>query len=192
MSFNSLNRILEAIEQQPAWAAYQEYRHLLQVWAAIASPQVAENTRPLYICRQVLWVATASSAWAQTLSFQRSTLLKQLNAQLPEPLKDIRFSPAHWPVRQPATAAEDAMPTALQQHPSSIEGLAEQDLPELPAANSPATAFQRWAAVIRWRSQNLPLCPNCQCPTPPGELARWTVCGPCAAQQWAGSHFTKS
>jgi predicted nucleic acid-binding Zn ribbon protein len=32
---------------------------------------------------------------------------------------------------------------------------------------------------MRSRGQTLPLCPQCQSPTPPGELARWTVCGVC-------------
>ncbi|NEP50291.1 MAG: DUF721 domain-containing protein, partial [Moorea sp. SIO3C2] len=32
--------------------------------------------------------------------------------------------------------------------------------------------------------QNLPLCPQCKCPTPPGELQRWDVCGLCAIKQW--------
>jgi predicted nucleic acid-binding Zn ribbon protein len=30
----------------------------------------------------------------------------------------------------------------------------------------------------------LPRCPQCQCPTPPGELERWSVCAVCATQRW--------
>lgn len=46
-------------------------------------------------------------------------------------------------------------------------------------------AFQQWAATMKLRSRQLPLCPECQCPAPSGELQRWSVCGICASKRWA-------
>lgn len=46
--------------------------------------------------------------------------------------------------------------------------------------------FERWAQGVQAQSQGLPLCPQCGCPTPPGELDRWSVCALCAAKQWTG------
>ena len=40
------------------------------------------------------------------------------------------------------------------------------------------------ASMMRSRSRQLPLCPECQCPTPTGELHRWQVCSICAAKRW--------
>jgi predicted nucleic acid-binding Zn ribbon protein len=39
---------------------------------------------------------------------------------------------------------------------------------------------------MRSRSQQLPLCPHCQCPTPAGELERWQMCSICATKHWRG------
>jgi predicted nucleic acid-binding Zn ribbon protein len=45
-------------------------------------------------------------------------------------------------------------------------------------------AFHHWEAQMRSRSRNFPLCPQCNSPTPLGELARWTVCSLCVTKQW--------
>jgi predicted nucleic acid-binding Zn ribbon protein len=37
---------------------------------------------------------------------------------------------------------------------------------------------------MRSRSQHLPLCPTCHCPTPEGELMRWSACALCAAKRF--------
>ena len=177
MPFDSFDKILNAIQQQPEWNAYQQYCHLLQCWKQVVAPQVAANSRPRSISRSVLWVATSSSVWAQTLSLQRHQILKKLNPELPEPLKDIRFSPAQW---------HDCHRTDPEpEHPSQIKMPPEVlTISELEGENTPESAFKRWFEVAQARSQSWPLCPQCQCPTPPGELARWAICGLCAAKQW--------
>ncbi|MBF2021777.1 MAG: DUF721 domain-containing protein [Hydrococcus sp. C42_A2020_068] len=190
MSFDSLDRILEALEKQADWEIQQQYRHLLQCWETVVDPKVVRQTRPLYIARNVLWVATSSSVWAQNLSFQRYSLLKKLNALLSEPLTDIRFSTAQWHNSKRLT---DSAPKSISQekHPSAIEMISQPPLTELPkAGKTPEAAFQSWAAVIGARSQNLPLCPRCQSPTPPGELERWSVCAHCIAKQWSSESST--
>jgi predicted nucleic acid-binding Zn ribbon protein len=184
MTFNSLDRILETIEQQSGWEMQQHYRRLLESWTKIVSPVIAQNTRPLYITRQVLWVATSSSVWAQTLSFQRHTLLKQLNTELSQTLLEIRFSSASWH-SQSSTLLNSNQPTLTSEHPSVIPSTSESESEKsLHEASTPQTAFQRWTNTIQLRAQNLPLCPQCQCPTPPGELKRWSICACCIAQQW--------
>jgi predicted nucleic acid-binding Zn ribbon protein len=188
MSFDSLDRILEALEKQPGWEAHRQYRHLLQCWETVVEPKIVKQTRPLYVSRNVLFVATASSVWAQNLSLQRYSLLKKLNALLSEPLVDIRFSSAQWYNVKPAVATERA---DREKHPSTIAPV--PSLSELPNKNpTPQEAFQRWAKVIEARSQNLPLCPNCQSPTPPGELERWTVCAYCIRKQQSFPKSTSS
>ncbi|MGK7875287.1 MAG: DUF721 domain-containing protein [Xenococcaceae cyanobacterium] len=187
MSFNSIHQILKTIEKQPGWVQYQQYRRVLQCWEGVIEPKVALQTRPLYIARKVLWVATSSSVWAQTLSLQRYSLLKKLNAQLPEQLVDIRFSPAQWHNKnRPHDSSSNPQSIPQEQHPSLVVTEADpSSLNQLPEGNNLQAAFQRWVEVIKARSQNLPLCPQCQCPTPKGELQRWDVCAHCAAKQWA-------
>src|SRR5512141_2607553 len=110
MTFQSLNHLLIVLENQPEWAQYQRYRRLCRCWEKMIEPQVIPHTRPLYIQRNILWVATSSAVWAQNLSLQRYSLLTKLNRQLSgDPLIDIRFSSAQWhntPVRW-----EETMPS---------------------------------------------------------------------------------
>lgn len=178
MSFNSLDLVLKAIQKQQTWVAQEQYSRLKQCWQEVVGEKVTLHTRPLYITRQVLWVATSSSVWAQELSLKRYTLLKKLNAHLSEKLVDLRFSPGKW-----HDSSINSYSNTPEEHPSSV--VSEVDLRELPKGDTPQSAFQRWAEVIKRRSQLLPLCPNCQVPTPPGELERWSVCAYCSAQKWS-------
>lgn len=183
-----LNRVLNAIERQDQWRSRQQLRQLVCHWADLVGEAVAAQTRPLGIQRQVLQVATASSAWAQNLTFERQRLLQKINTQLNLDLSDIRFSTARWsmqPTAEPELTAESAR--LWREHPSWVADLSSTDA--VATQNSPKpkdvnTAFQSWAHAIQSRSQQLPLCPQCRCPAPTGELKRWTVCALCAAKQW--------
>lgn len=181
MAFDSLDRLLKSLEQQPGWAEYQRYCRLCQYWDKIIDSNVAPHTRPLYVQRNLLWVATSSAVWAQHLSLQRYSLLEKINTQFPrEPLVNIRFSSAQWHDSPLFTG------TPLESsHPSEIAlpNPPPQTSPEQ-LATTPEAAFQRWTELIKARSQGLPLCPQCHCPTPPGELKRWSLCMHCATQQW--------
>ncbi|MBE9167910.1 DUF721 domain-containing protein [Pleurocapsales cyanobacterium LEGE 06147] len=199
-SFNSIDRILEKLEQQPGWEQYQQYRRLLKCWQAIIDRKIAENARPLYVAREVLWVATSSSTWAQELSLRRYNLLQQLNAELPFQLVDLRCSPAWWHQTKNSHTSTNPLPTDRQQHPSKVAINLTTSSPstdnnsqiDTPTSNSAekrsqqlAASFQRWAQTIQVRSQDLPLCPQCGCPTPNGEIQRWGFCYYCAAQRWS-------
>ncbi len=185
MSFKSLNQILGVLEQQSGWQD-QPFQRLLQFWPNTVGAAVVAHTRPLLIQRGVLWVATSSAAWAQTLTFERQRLLQKLNQQLPSPLVDIRFSTAQWHRTKDSSLAAGKQATRLLcLHPSYlVDAPRVPQSGETPNSNNPNAAFQHWAKAMQARSHGLPLCPQCQCPTPPGELQRWAICSICAAKQW--------
>lgn len=209
MGFNSLDTIFQLLAQQPGWEKQERYRHLLACWKRVVDPQIAEHSRPSYIARQVLWVATSNSVWAQTLSLQRHSLLKKLNLHLSEPIVDIRFSPAQWhnkysssqshpqaghPSETDKNAASqselDFLPQSLLEATEEVKKN-NQNLSE-PIQKNPEASFQRWIKTVQGRSQNFSLCPHCQCPTPPAELQRWHLCAYCAAKQWSLNSRTNS
>ncbi|MBD2165949.1 DUF721 domain-containing protein [Calothrix membranacea FACHB-236] len=180
MSFNSVNDILSGLEQQTQWQE-QPFQRLLQCWAEVVGTVVAAHTRPLSIQRDVLRVATSSAAWAQNLTFTRQKLILKLNEKLPTPLADIRFSTAGW---QSSPEPEKPQITVLpREHPSYVGGESSSPDDTKSHTTNPNAAFEHWAKVMQKRSHSLPLCPRCQCPTPPGELQRWQVCSLCAAKQ---------
>ena len=182
MSFKSINRILVALENQAEWQEPQQFRRLLACWPEIIGSKISAQTRPISISRDVLWVATASSALANTLTFQRQSLLKKLKAQISLPLVDIRFSTAQW---QNTTDPNLASVIEEKHRSHVVETMLFPPTPPISAPKDASTTFQQWAELIQARSQHLPLCPQCQCSTPIGELQRWDVCGFCASQQWS-------
>ena len=189
MSFKSIDRILSALEQQE-WQN-QPFQILLKCWPEVVGKVVAAHTRPTSIQRDILWVATSSSSWAQNLVFERPRILQKLNPQLPTPLVDIRFSTAQWQSSKESTLANlnNPNPHLGREHPSFIRDTPQiPKNPDSPDSNNPNATFQHWAKVMQARLQNLPLCPQCNCPTPAGELQRWTICSFCAAKHWQSTH----
>lgn len=180
MSFQPLQQILNHLEQQPSWETHRQYRRLVAVWTQVVEPRVAKHTRPLYLANQVLWVATASSVWAQHLSLQRVSILKKLDLLLPDTVTALRFSSAHWSTTQVADSQGNSVhPSALPELEVSKPPSGNQDL------KTAKVTFEDWAQAVQTRGAQLPLCPNCHCPTPPGELERWSLCACCIAQHWS-------
>lgn len=179
----SLNHILAAVENQPQWQGPQEFQRLLQIWSEVVGKKIADQTRPCSLDRNVLYVATSSSVWVQELKFRRRSILKKLNAHLSTPITDIHFSTAQWQNTSIPTFGEDVA-ALWQEHPSRIVETSSLPKSETDLPKDAASAFESWAQRMQVRSQSLPLCPECQCPTPPGELERWTVCGLCAVKKW--------
>ncbi|MBD2202337.1 DUF721 domain-containing protein [Calothrix sp. FACHB-1219] len=186
MSFESVNDILDILQKQAQWQE-QPLQLVLKIWAEVVGVVANKHTRPLSIQRDVLWVATSSAAWAQNLTFKRQTLLLTLNGKLSICLVDIRFSTAGWK----SSPEKVNLPTKVlpSEHPSYVaDATTSKSAIASPHANNTDinnanTAFGRWAKLIQTRSQSLPLCPQCQSPTPPGELQRWQICAFCAAKQ---------
>ncbi|MCC0176297.1 DUF721 domain-containing protein [Waterburya agarophytonicola K14] len=197
MHFHSVEKILTQLEQQPGWEKFRDYRQLLQCWHNTVNKNTAEHTRPLYINRQILWIATSSASRAQELSFQRYSLLKRLNKQLPFTLKDIRFSSSGWH----QTAHQDRSTQILfeisqkqkSQKPKKNlmnSSFSENKLENTRDDHSPSEkakiAAKRWLDTIsqnRRKSSSLLSCPICNSPTPTGEIERWNSCYICIAQK---------
>jgi predicted nucleic acid-binding Zn ribbon protein len=186
MSLNPLGNILDSIKQESRWQE-QPMQRILQCWVEVVGTAVATHTRPVSIQRQILWVATSSAVWAHELSFRRQRILEKLNTQLPQPLLDIRFSSAQWQqlAKQESFMSDRAASRLGQDHPSWVgkESVATNS-DRQPRFHHPQAAFQHWIEVKQKRSRHLPLCPQCHCHTPVGELERWGVCSICAAKQW--------
>ena len=177
-----INHILSAVENQPHWQGVREFRRLLKYWPEIVGASAAKHTRPYAAFQDVLYVATSSSTWAQELKFKRRTILKKLNLRLSIPLTDIRFSSAQW---QEESASETSSANRLfDSWHDSPEPIAPSDTTPPDSPNNLKSIFQDWAEDMQTKVQTLPLCPQCQCPTPAGELERWDVCALCAAKQW--------
>jgi predicted nucleic acid-binding Zn ribbon protein len=192
MAFTSLQKVFTSLDNQGAWKARQQFQQLLDCWATVVGQAVAAQTRPLSLRRQVLYVATSSSAWAQNLAFERHRILQKLNPLLEVVIIDIRFSTVQWYSDHQQKSVITETSQTWQTHPSqiSVHKLNPASL-VFAQPSDPQTAFQAWVRVIKQQAQKLPLCPQCQCPTPSGELERWSVCGHCAAQGWANIKINK-
>lgn len=197
MYFNSLEQILNQLEQQPGWEKFCEYRQLLKCWQNTVSSNTAQHTRPLYIERQILWVATSSAARAQELSFQRYSLLKKLDQQLPFALKDIRFSSSNWHQATELNFTQQTLFKISNQQKSKIN-LSNSQVGKKKLENNPGkllqvtspskkakAAAERLLHTIKQNSTAFIACPNCNSPTPIKEIERWSLCYHCVAQKWS-------
>jgi len=175
LSFQPIQNILKVLEEQPEWETQREYRRLVDSWNQVVDSVAAQNSRPVSLGRQTLWIATSNSVWAQTLTLKRFTILQQLEVLVPNVVKELRFSSANWYNRK-----------IVSEHPSVIVS-PESLTPPLDQAtvSTPQEVFQNWTKLIQQRGGELLLCPQCQSPTPPGELTRWSVCAFCMAKEWS-------
>lgn len=184
MSFQRLQGVLSSLENQYRPPEETQLQQVLRHWSDVVGVAIAAQTRPVTVQREVLKVATANAGWAQNLVFERRRILETLNALLTAPLSDIQFSTTQWHSPDNRRALDYAERSQLwTNHPSRVE-----EFP-IPKANPQDTAdseaaFHYWTIVMQSRSQHLPLCPQCECPTPLGEIQRWSVCAVCAAKQW--------
>ncbi len=204
MPFQSLHTVLDDLQQGYQTRGKSQVNQLMQQWAIAVGPVVAAQTKPLNLYRGVLKVATSSAVWAQTLMFERHRILEKLQQTSDLTVTDIRFSPGDWNTTTPPQIPGEVFQQELwQAHPSRLApghtasvprarpGIApappstsDQPAPS-PDPHTAQLAFQQWAATMKLRSRQLPLCPECQCPAPSGELQRWAVCGICASKRWA-------
>ncbi|WP_427160938.1 DciA family protein [Aliinostoc sp. HNIBRCY26] len=180
MSLKPINDILGVLEQQAKWQA-DPLTLILQSWAEVVGSVAADHSRPLSTQRDVLRVATSSAAWAQNLTFSRQTLLLKLNSKLSMSLVDIRFSTAGW--QKPPDLSSPPTNFSPKEHPSYLGDSHHHYTVTQADQQNVNQVFESWAKVTQTRSQGLPLCPQCQCPSPSGELLRWGVCALCSVKQ---------
>lgn len=180
MSFLSLEQIFNQIQAQPEWRKYKKYTEIRKYWDKVVSSKAVSHSQPVFIQKDILWVATSSSTWAQELNLQRYQLCQQLNRLIADNLVDIRFSPAYWQQVQLNLAPNPAQASVSQQHPSLIDvSLLDLSALEPSQVTTPLQAYQNWLKAYKQITKNLPLCPQCSCPTPPGELERYSICSHC-------------
>lgn len=178
-----LHHVLSDLQKQVGWQTQQQFQVLQQLWAEIVGPVVAAQTRPAAITEQgVLKVATSSSVWAHNLSFERQRILTKLNTHLAKPLTGLYFTTSLWQIDPPIPRPDTGLIQPFPQPPDPQPPPAKSPTPP----TDPLVAFQRWSTQIKGRSSQLPLCPQCQCPTPLAEMARWQQCGLCAARSQPG------
>ena len=200
MALDSLGGLIKGLENQASWQAQRQFRLVVQHWPKAVGFAVARQTRPIAIQRSTLYVTTATAAWAQSLTYERTNILRKLNRHQRQPIKNIRFSSAQWEQTiQTQTVQTQATPSA-QQHPSYV-GMPTETLTASPQLNNqisnqttepaiarepntPEEAFKRWAAIIQNRQRTQTLCPQCRCYCPKGEIERWSTCALCATKRW--------
>lgn len=191
MHFNSLEQILTQLEQQPGWEKLRAYRQLLKCWHNTVNQTTAQHSRPLHITRQVFWVATSSAARAQELTFQRYTLLKRLNQQLPFTLKDIRFTTSGWEQSSSQQSSQTSLFKVSTKYKfgigstSNISAIDEAKQPPPSFSITAKEAAQRWLQTLNSSNSAATNCPGCNALTPKGELQRWNLCYHCVAHQWS-------
>jgi predicted nucleic acid-binding Zn ribbon protein len=197
LHFNSVEQILTQLESQPGWEQFRAYRQLLQCWGRVVNPQIAQCTRPLYLNRQILYVATSSAARAQELSFQRYALLKRLNQQLTTEIKDLHFSSSQWHQKtypqetQVLFTISDRHKTIIPRNSSTAFQQDHQEAKtdnHLSAQERAKNAAQRWLRTIEQRSKDTLTCPKCDSLVSPAELNRWNLCHHCVAQKWSAEY----
>lgn len=85
----------------------------LQVWPEVVGPRIASVTRAERLSEGILFVKTASSVWANELTFQKPLLVEQLNGKLGRPMvSDIRFR---------AGRLHPAPSSTLKEHSKALE-----------------------------------------------------------------------
>jgi len=213
--FDSVEQILTQLESQPGWEKFRAHRQLLKCWSQVVNQQTAQCTRPLYINRQILYVATSSAARAQELAFQRYTLLNRLNQQrklileIKDEIKDIRFSSSGWHQSTYSQGTQAALFTisdhqktqqktkivpdpvvALQQ--ANKGSKTDKSLNYLDSSQSPAEqakkAAQRWRRGMEQKLATTLTCPKCNSVISEAELNRWNLCHHCVAQKWSAEY----
>ena len=170
---------MKAVKSQPTWQDFRQLEGIQALWKEIVGDVVAANAKPVRLHKAVLTITTSSPTWAQNLVFQRTLILKKLNARLTSPnprIADLKFRPGTWhqwnSIRQ---SPSNRSPTHGDSRIQST----------LPKADSPQEAFERWAKRVKQRQigEHMSPCPRCSCPTPPDELERSRMCRYCAREE---------
>jgi predicted nucleic acid-binding Zn ribbon protein len=151
MSWSSIDQVISDMTQQPAWDAYRAWQEVLDAWPMVLESLPVQSVEQIYPRMRngdVLQVATSSAALADLCTWQRRSVLKILNANLTQPLTDIRFSSGRWHLPAPPTITVDQVDYSQN---------ARVDCPQC-AACTPQWELNRWSVcrfciADRWRSE---------------------------------------
>ncbi|MCS6958481.1 MAG: DUF721 domain-containing protein [Pseudanabaenaceae cyanobacterium SKYGB_i_bin29] len=163
MAFVSLDSVLNRMQSQEKWAQERLWRKIFRHWQEAVGELVAPHTRPTGLHRRILQVAVSSPVWAQTLAWQRRSILQKLNQLLAEDtIVDIHFSTARW--------------EPVNSNPQPVPPAAARKMP-----TTPQEAVDRCRALAQVRKQLCP-CPHCGAPASRFELERWRMCQHCVVR----------
>ncbi len=88
----TIQQVLDDLTAQYAWETARATRLLGQVWADLAGPTVARNTRVIKVQHGIIHLAVTTGIWSQELQFMKPDLICRLNSRLSPALTigDIR------------------------------------------------------------------------------------------------------
>ena len=119
---------------------HAEDRHLLDIWEKAVGPQVAAQSRPDNLKRDILIVKVSSSVWMQQLHFLKQEIIGKVNDLIGKSsIRDIRFCIGQLPPT-PGKGKEPALlplaPGPLKERDKKmmekcLAPLADQELKEL-------------------------------------------------------------
>ncbi|MCG6534032.1 MAG: DUF721 domain-containing protein [Syntrophales bacterium LBB04] len=89
----------------------KEDRRLIEIWEKAVGPQIAAQSRPESIKRDVLLVKVSSSVWLHQLHFLKEEIMGKINASAAgAAFKDIHFSIGQLPQSPGEGKAPSALP----------------------------------------------------------------------------------
>jgi hypothetical protein len=117
-----------------------EDRQLRQAWEKAVGPQIASQSRPEHLRREILLVKVANSVWMQQLHFLKEEIIGKVNNVLGKTsVKDIRFVIGQLPA-SPDQEHESGFRTLLsvplkerdkKMMDTCLDTLADQELKEI-------------------------------------------------------------
>ena len=117
-----------------------EDRRLSEVWGKAVGPQIASQSRPEHLRREILLVKVANSVWMQQLHFLKEEIIGKVNMVMGKPsVKDIRFVIGQLPA-SPDQGNEPGFRTLLsgplkerdkKMMDTCLDSLADQELKEI-------------------------------------------------------------
>ncbi len=178
---SALGKILQQIIQQPAWKYYRDYCQIKYSWHELVNSQATENSKPLHIEKDTLYVATSSAVWAQELSLQSFAISKKIQTHLQIKITKIKFSPARW--HSLKTRIPPVTNNEIKLQAVNLQQIIEAKKSRSTQSESTQALIRQLLEKTKAKSSTL-TCPQCNCLTTQAELTRWQVCRHCIAQKW--------
>lgn len=168
-----IHEILDDLTQQYPWETARATGLLGQVWADIAGPTIARNTRLIKVQQGTVLLAVTTGIWSQELQFMKPDLIRRLNDQLSPAMTiiDVRTRVSIKAFSSPPKERLRGRERGFYVRRSHSSG--DQDLGQALEA-----ARDRYREALReWLESDYHRCKICQSPT----LLDYSMCGVCAA-----------
>lgn len=118
-TFQRIDEILSRALKKRHVPFRREDRRLTDTWEKAVGPQIAAQSRPEVIKRDVLHVRVSSPVWMHQLHFLKEEIIGKINdSSTGITLKDIRFSIGPLP----ASKGKEEIPSALSFPPGQLTG----------------------------------------------------------------------